>query len=227
MISSQLAVILGTLALLGTALLLGAAVLIAAGAAIRGNSRVAKLAGGGAAWLLGIYSVALLGDGLLSRDTIKAPGAEKYFCEIDCHLAYSVVGIRPAEQVAGATGRVWAVELRTRFDEQTISPERGREAPLWPSPRHVALRDSGGMAHEPMRGGDAWLEKEGGHSTPLSQSLRPGEAYTSTLLFDLPATAVPGHLVVEDSGWIDALVIGSERSPWHGKVLLALPPISS
>jgi len=226
MISNQLAVILGTLALLGTALLFAIAILVAAGAAIRGRTRVAKLAGGGAVGLLGIYTIAWLGAGLLSRDRVKPPGGEKYFCEIDCHLAYSVLGIKPAEQVPGATGRVWAVELRTRFDETTISPRRGREAPLWASPRHVALRDAEGQAHEPMPGADAWLQSQGIKSTPLSQSLRPGDAYTTTLLFDLPATAVPAHLVVEDAEWINVLVIGGEESPWHGKLLLALPPIS-
>jgi len=226
MISNQLSVILGTLALLGTALLFAVAILVAAGAAIRGRTRVAKLAGGGAVGLLGIYTIAWLGAGLLSRDRVKPAGGEKYFCEIDCHLAYSVLGIKPAEQVPGATGRVWAVELRTRFDETTISPRRGREAPLWPSPRHVALRDAEGQAHEPMPGADAWLQSQGIKSTPLSQSLRPGDAYTTTLLFDLPATAVPVHLNVEDAEWINALVIGSEESPWHGRLLLALPPIS-
>jgi len=226
MISNQLAVILGTFALLGTGLLLAASVLVAVGAAMRGNLRVTKLAGGGAVGLLAVYGIALLGAGVLSLDTVRPAGGEKYFCEIDCHLAYSVLGIKPAEQVPGATGRVWAVELRTRFDETTISPRRGREAPLWASPRHVALRDAEGQAHEPMPGADAWLQSQGIQSTPLSQSLRPGDAYTTTLLFDLPATAVPVHLNVEDAEWINVLVIGGEESPWHGKLLLALPPIS-
>jgi hypothetical protein len=78
-----------------------------------------------------------------------------------------------------------------------------------------------------MHGADAWLRSQGVQSTPLSESLRPGESYTTTMLFDLPNTAVPVHLVVEDSEWINTLVIGSEESPWHGKTLLALPAMKS
>lgn len=227
MISNQLAVILGTLGLLGTVVLLALAVLVTAWGALRGNARLVKLAGGSGAALGGIYGFLWLGAGLLSRDSVKRAGEEKYFCEIDCHLAYSVIGIRPAENVPGASGRVWAVELRTRFDETTISPRRGRDAPLWPTPRHVALRDAEGHAHEPMRATDAWLKGQGIRSTPLLQSLKPGDAYSTTLLFELPAAVAPAQLVVEDSEWINALVIGSEESPWHGKVLLALPATPS
>lgn len=223
MVSNQLAVILATLTLIGSVALLAVALAIAGWAALRGNWPLLRKAGAGAAGLVGSYALLLLGAGLISRDTLQAADGEKYFCEIDCHLAYRVVGFRPAEQVPGATGRVWAVELRTRFDETTISPRRGREAPLWPSPRHVALRDSAGGSHEPMAGAEEWLARKGIHSTPLSQELRPGDAYTTTLLFDLPAGAEPARLVVEDDEWPNTLLIGSERSPWHGKSLLPLP----
>lgn len=223
MVSNQLAVILATLTLLGTVGLLAVAVAVAVWAALRGNWPLARKVGAGAIGLVAIYAVVLLGAGLLSRDTLRSTGEEKYFCEIDCHLAYLVVGIHPVEQVPGATGRVWAVELRTRFDETTISAQRGREAPLWPSPRHVALRDSAGGSHEPMAGTEEWLARQGMHSTPLSQELRPGDAYTTTLLFDLPVGADPARLLVEDAEWPNTLLIGSERSPWHGKSLLPLP----
>lgn len=33
----------------------------------------------------------------------SARGGEKYFCEKDCHLAYSVVGVRGAKSLGGAT----------------------------------------------------------------------------------------------------------------------------
>jgi hypothetical protein len=168
-----------------------------------------------------------VGAGLFSRSVVKGAGEEKYFCEIDCHLAYRVVSVRSIEPMPGEPGRVWAVELRTRFDETTISPRRGREAPVWPSPRHVALRDAVGATHEPLPGTEAWLQGHGLHSTPLSQELRPGESYTTTLLFALPDRTAPAHLLVEDADWINTLVIGSEESPWHGKVLLPIPAVAS
>jgi hypothetical protein len=46
----------------------------------------------GAAWML--YGAAVLIAALTSRDGVLGPGAEKHLCEIDCHLAYSVVGVR-------------------------------------------------------------------------------------------------------------------------------------
>lgn len=225
MVSNQLAVLLSTLALLGTVLLLAAATAVTGWAALTGRRQVASRAARGGAGLVALYALLLLGAGLVSHDTGLASGEEKYFCEIDCHLAYQVTGVRLVGGVAGATGRVWAVDLRTRFDETTISPRRGREAPLWPSPRHVALRDSAGGTHEAMPGVEEWLARQGIRSTPLSEQLRPGEAYTTTMLFDLPAGVAPARLVVEDAEWVSALLIGSERSPWHGKTLLPLPAV--
>jgi hypothetical protein len=225
MASNQLAVILSMLTLLGTGALLVVASLVAGWAAISGRRELLRKALGGALGLIAGYALLLFGAGLLSRNNLVTPDGEKYFCEIDCHLAYRVMAIRPVAQVAGATGKVWAVELRTRFDETTISAHRGREAPLSPSPRHVALRDSAGGLHESMAGTEAWLAGQPVASTPLTKELRPGDAYTTTLLFDLPAGAMPAQLLVEDIGGINALLIGGERSPWHGKRLLPLPAV--
>ena len=38
-----------------------------------------------------VYFSLLFGFSLASRDHLLAHGQEKYFCEIDCHLAYSVL----------------------------------------------------------------------------------------------------------------------------------------
>ena len=50
-----------------------------------------------------IYFGLLLGFSLGSREVILAPGQEKYFCEIDCHLAYSVRASREEIQAAHRT----------------------------------------------------------------------------------------------------------------------------
>src|ERR1700752_977437 len=39
------------------------------------------------------YGALLLGFSLFSRERTLARGEEKYFCELDCHLAYSVQNI--------------------------------------------------------------------------------------------------------------------------------------
>jgi hypothetical protein len=50
--------------------------------------------------LLGGYGTALLAASAISREWSLPPGEEKYFCEIDCHLAYSVAGVEHAAQSA-------------------------------------------------------------------------------------------------------------------------------
>ena len=91
----------------------------------------------------------LLTASATSHEWSLAPGEEKYFCEIDCHLAYSVAGVEQMKTIAGgetkqtAAGTLYLVTVRTRFDEHTISPHRG-DGPLFPSPREVKLVDDQG-----------------------------------------------------------------------------------
>jgi hypothetical protein len=60
-------------------------------------------------------------------------------------------------------------------------------------------------------------------STPLTRELTPGESYTTTLVFDLPADEAPARLFLASDDPIDRLLIGNERSPFHAATLLALP----
>ncbi len=85
---------------------------------------------------------------------------EKYFCEVDCHLAYSVTGVtqtktlgNPPNQVT-ATGTFYVLTVKTRFDETTISPHRGN-GPLSPNPRTVSVVDDQGRTYFafPIRSG--------------------------------------------------------------------------
>jgi hypothetical protein len=80
-------------------------------------ARVAALAIGTGAV---VYFALLVGFSAGSHETALARGQEKYFCEIDCHLAYSVVDVKmqPADQ--------YVITLRTRFDETTTSPSAPR-----------------------------------------------------------------------------------------------------
>jgi hypothetical protein len=39
------------------------------------------------------YVLVLLGVSLTSHEKLLTPGERKYFCEIDCHIAYSVVSV--------------------------------------------------------------------------------------------------------------------------------------
>ncbi|HTY43573.1 MAG TPA: hypothetical protein VMH79_17030 [Thermoanaerobaculia bacterium] len=205
------------LAFLGTGfLLVGAAV----GAGIAAVARRTRLARGLAAFGLAVavvYATVLVATALVSRDRTLAPGERKYFCEMDCHLAYEVTGAEAPD----ATTRV--VTVRTWFDPSTIAPFRG-DGPYAPGRRHVFLVDGAGRRYAAAEAAtEAWRAAHGG-STPLDRELRPGESYSTTFVFEAPADAGAVRLFVGDAdGGVERLLIGHENSPWHGKVYFALP----
>ena len=43
------------------------------------------------------YALILVGVSLTSHEKTLAPGENKYFCEMDCHIAYSVVNFEEAK----------------------------------------------------------------------------------------------------------------------------------
>ena len=120
----------GVLALMGTCLVLLLLGLVAAHAIVKRKPARARkvvlvaLAGGA------VYLGGLLAFSAASAERVLGGGEEKYFCEIDCHLAYAVVGVRKAKTLgrapgeATAAGEFYVVNVRTRFDENTISPRR-------------------------------------------------------------------------------------------------------
>jgi len=167
---------------------------------------IGALVGAGAV----VYFGLLFGFSLGSREVTLAPGEEKYFCEIDCHLAYSV---RASREELQNGQRVLHVALRTRFDETTTSPTRPKNAPLTPNPREVVLVDGQGRTYAPamMTG------------TPITRALVPTQSYETELVFHLPADASQLRLLLTSSGWEEHLLIGDENSLGHKKTYLALP----
>ncbi len=165
-----------------------------------------KLTGAAAAIYLGL----LLGFSLGSHETTLAPGQEKYFCEIDCHLAYTVLN---TQVVPEADAMRYIVSLRTRFDETTISSRRPKDYPLQPAPRTVLLTDSRGSSYAP----------ESISGTPLAASLIPGQSYITQLYFTVPSTAKRLRLLINTTpGWPDHFVIGDENSLLHKKTYFQL-----
>ena len=188
----------------------GSVLLTLAGAAIfalRRRPRPARrLAAAGGA-IAGLYLVLLLGLSLGSRDVLLAPGGRKYFCEIDCHLAYSI-----QDSARVSPDRV-AVTVRAWFDQSTIAPWRG-DALLAPNPKVAWLVDANGRRYPALPAG------AGGSG--LDRPLKPGEASTARLLFRAPAGAASRLLLVDPPG-IENLLLSHENSPFHGKVYLELP----
>jgi hypothetical protein len=160
-----------------------------------------------------VYATLLFGFSLASRTQILTRSQEKYFCEIDCHLAYSLLDVK-TEPAADVTHYV--VTIRTRFDEATTSPTRPKEAPLNPSPRTVLLiDDSSGHQYQPvaMQG------------TPLLTPLKPSDSYTTQLAFEIPPSAKAKDLrllITTTPAWPDLVVIGDENSLLHHKTYFAL-----
>ena len=154
-----------------------------------------------------IYFALLFGFSAASRATTLARGQEKYFCEIDCHLAYSVVAV--TTQPDGH----YLITLRTRFDETTTSPTRPKDATLTPSPRDVRLLDDAGREYTPVSI----------QGTPLLTPLKPADSYTTQLEFAVPKDATGLRLLVNTTpGWPDHVVIGDENSWLHRKTYFAL-----
>ena len=155
-----------------------------------------------------------------SREKVLAHGEEKHFCEIDCHLAYSLIetrktktiGVSPAQ--ATANGIFTTVTIKTRFDENTIGPNRG-DGLLYPNSRVLTLIDDQGRKYTPSETGQHALEAAATAGTPLTTPLRPGESYTTTVVFDLPPDAKSPTLLINEGEWVTHFVIGHENSLLH------------
>lgn len=173
----------------------------------------------------GTYGVVWVGSALASHERTLGPGELKYFCEMDCHIAYSVTNVRTAPalgQGADATiasGTYYVVTLRTWFDPHTISTHRPLDVPLWPNPRQAVIVDRSGRLYRTSLAAQKVLDEP---SVPLSQELRPGESYETRLVFDLPRDVKDPRLLIRDQDPMSILLIGHENSPLHRKVFFGL-----
>ncbi len=204
------------LAFLGAGFLLFAlAVAAAISAAARRRLLARNLAASGLA-VGAAYAALLFGAALASKDRTLSVGDHKVFCEIDCHLAYSI-----AAAAAPAPTRL-AVSVRTWFDPTTTASFRG-DAPLTPNPRTVYLVDAAGRRIVPSPEATRDWETRHGASAPFDRPLRPGEEATTTFVFDVPRGFEAPRLFVGDPPGVESVLIGHENSPGHGKVYFALP----
>ena len=208
----NLAASVGALALLGTGFVLFVAALFLIQSLIVRKRRRAKIVLVTIVAVCGLYLAAILIFSIGSQEKLLTRGAEKHFCELDCHLAYSIVGARRTKTLAesakpaSAQGIFAVVTIQTRFDETTIAPWRGNGL-LYPNSRALTLIDERGNRYEPV--------SQSG--TPLTNPLRPGESYTTDIVFDVPSEMKHARLLMNESDWITRLVIGHENSPLHKK----------
>lgn len=216
---------------LGTVFVLGISLLVLFYGAARRSAFFAKL-GAGAAFTVALgYFLLLAGVSLASSEQTLPPDGWKYFCELDCHLAYSLVGAQsaaalgPELQQTSAHGRFVILRVKTWFDERTISPQRGN-GPLTPNRRKALLIDDTGRSYEPSAEGQFALAKTGDRSTAISQALRPGESYTTDLVFDVPRSARGLRLLLIEDDPETRFVIGHENSLLHKKIYFAVEALA-
>lgn len=208
---------------LGTVFVLGISLLVLFYGAARRSAFFAKLGAGAATTIAAGYFLLLAGVSLASSDQTLPPDGQKYFCEIDCHLAYSLVSAQttaalgPEMQQTSAHGKFVILRVKTWFDERTISAHRGN-GPLTPNRRKALLVDDTGRGYEPSPEGQFALARSGSNSTPMAEALHPGESYTTDLVFDVPRSARGLRLLLIEDDPETRFVIGHENSLLHKKI---------
>src|SRR5260370_41481380 len=208
---------------LGTVLLISCSFLLLSYGAIRRSAFLTKLGSGAVVTIAAGYFLLLSGVSLASREKTLPSGGWKYFCEIDCHIAYSLIGAQtavvlgPELQQVSARGQFVVLRVKTWFDERTISAHRGN-GPLTPNRRRVLLVDDTGRRYEPSPEGQFALARSGNRSTAMAQALRPGESYTTDLVFDVPKQARGLRLLLTEDDPETRFVIGHENSLLHKKI---------
>lgn len=206
----NLAAPVGVLALLGAGFILSVTAIFLIQSLIVRKWRRAKICLVAMIAICSFYATATLIFSLASHEQLLAAGQEKHFCEIDCHLAYSIGDVRQAktlgegEHQSVARGIYEIITVTTRFDETTIAPWRGN-ALLYPNSRAITLIDDRGNRYAPA--------SENG--TPLTTPLQPGQSYKTEFVFDVPVEVKRTTLLVNESDWITHLIIGHENSLLH------------
>ena len=223
----NLAAPVGVLAFLGTGLLILVAALGLVGSLVARKFRFAKFVLIAMLVIPGLYLGAMLAFSLAGREKVLARGEEKHFCEIDCHLASSIANMRQTKTLGDAPNQSTAqgiytiVTIKTRFDETTIAPWRG-DALLYPNSRNLTLVDERGSKHSPSDVAKQALVASQTSGTPLTAPLRPGESYTTEIVFDLPADVKNATLLINEGEFVTHFIIGHENSFLHGKTRFRL-----
>jgi len=212
---------------LGTILLIGCSILLLLYGTLGRCLALAKTGGFMTVVVALFYFLILSAASLSSREKVLPSTAWKYFCEIDCHIAYSVVEVRrPAvlgreiKQVP-AQGEFIIVRVKTWFDERSISARRGN-SPLAPNRRKVVVVDDRGIEFPESPEGKTALTLSGNSSVPLSQPLRPGESYLTDLIFDVPKDSRGLKLLITEDDPETRLLVGHENSILHKKIYWGL-----
>lgn len=219
----NLAAPIGAIALIGTVLVLAVLGVVLFYSLVTRKSALTRFAVLIAGVICGAYLLLMLGFSAGSSAQILARGQEKHFCELDCHLAYSVQDVQRVKTIGNtsAGGTFLVVTIKTRFDETTIGPARGN-SPLSPNSRVLTVVEAQRHTYSPSPEGQRALMDSNGEGTPITAPLRPGESYTSVFVFDVPDGIISSVLLISEADWITHLIIGHENSLAHKKTSLQI-----
>ena len=218
----NLAAPVGALAFLGTAFLFLVVGVVFLYSLVRKKFGLTKFALMTFTLIAGLYLAVLLIFSFASSEKVLARGEEKHFCEIDCHLAYFVTDVQETKTIGEGPNQVTAagmfrvVTIKTRFDETTIGRNRG-DGLLYPNSRVVTVSDVNGKQYFPSTEAQGVLEKSQAAGTAMTIPLRPGETYSTTVAFDLPADIKGPTLLIREGESVTHFVIGHENSFLHKK----------
>jgi len=173
--------------------------------------------------LLAGYLAVVAMFSLTSFDRTVGRGDEKFYCGLDCHIAYSVGNVERTKTIGdtSASGEFYVIAVRSHFDKRTIAPGRG-DRPLRPDPPTLTLMDGSDHSYPVSSAGQQAWETAHGQSHSLGEPLRPGEWFETTWVFDVPAEATNLRMFAGWSGFPSYLMIGDEASPRHKKTYFAL-----
>src|SRR5580700_10834324 len=212
---------------LGAVFITGVSLAVLLYGAARRSQLYARIGGGAALTVVACYLLLLCSVSLASGEKVLPAGGWKYFCEIDCHIGYSVSGVQATGAIGQAMGQISAhgqfvvVRLKVWFDEHTISPNRG-DGPLTPNARRVVLVDANGRAYAQSPEREARLTRVNRDAASLRQALRPGQSFAKDLVFDVPKDASGLRLLITEDDPETVLIIGHENSLLHRKIYLSL-----
>jgi hypothetical protein len=173
--------------------------------------------------LLAGYGLLLAAFSFTSYDRTVARGDEKFYCGMDCHIAYSVQNVERMKAIGDTTAKdgFYVVTVRSHFDERTIAPWRGNGT-LAPDPPTLELVDGDGRSFPVSPAGQKAWEAAHPQAHSLVDPLRPGESYETTWVFETPADAPSVRMFAGWYGFPSYVLIGDEASPRHGKTYFAL-----
>ena len=212
---------------LGAVFVTGVSILVLLYGSLRRSRLAAGMGAGGALIVIAGYGLLLCGVSLASSEKVLPVGGWKYFCEMDCHIGYSVSGVQttaafgPEVQQTTAHGQFVIVRLKVWFDEHTISPTRG-DGLLTPNARRVVLVDESGRTYARSSEGEPEFWPVKGEELTLRRPLRPGQSFVKDLVFDVPKHTSGLRLLITEDDPETHLIIGHENSPWHKKIFLGL-----